>query len=273
MTEAETPAVPAGEVVTPEVEIEVAEAPAAEVEPEGEQTEEQKAEKSRSQERREQRRREMERLRESEALAIAENRRLEAELARVRQSQQAMQPPRQTDYPDQPTYQAALTAYMATQMLDNRQQADLQRQAREAAAQAEMVRASQHQMNEAAFAAQQTEARRELPDYDAVVGNPSLPITPAMAEVIKAADQGARIAYYLGKNPQAAAQIAGLPPVQMALALGRIEAAVSAPRTAPPVTNAPAPISPVRPKATAATDPLKMSHSEFVKWRDAGGTF
>lgn len=270
MSDLETPAVPAGDDVLPETEVAAVETVD---EPEGEQTEEQKAEVSRSKQRREQRAREMERLRQSEAQAREREAQLAAELDRIKRAQQDIPAPRQADYQDPAAYQAALTAYMATKMLDQRQERTLQQEAQEVSAQVQQARTLQQQADDAAFAALEAEARTRLPDYEAVTRAPDLPITPQMAAVIKASDHAPDIAYYLGKNRQDAERIARMPPVQMALALGRIEAAVSSPRTAPPVSNAPAPITPVKAKATASVDPLKMSPREYAEWRAKGGTF
>ncbi len=55
------------------------------------------------------------------------------------------------------------------------------------------------------------EFRQRVPDFDAVAHNPNLAVTPIMADAIRESSRGPEIAYYLGKNPAEAAQIAGLP--------------------------------------------------------------
>lgn len=112
----------------------------------------------------------------------------------------------------------------------------------------EQAEAKQRKFNEseAAF-------RAEHPDYDAVTRDPSLPITKAMADEIADTDNPPAIAYYLGQNPNEAAAIAQMTERQMARAIGRIEAKLSAPIATQPdqprqpepktVTRAPAPVT------------------------------
>lgn len=120
-----------------------------------------------------------------------------------------------------------------------------------------------------AYSARAEVAAAKYPDYAAVVGNPSLPITPAMAEAIMDSDCGPEVAYHLGKNPNEAARIANLNPVSQARELGRIEALVSQPRQVKQPASAP--VNPVGARAAATRkDPAKMSMSEYVAWR-AGG--
>jgi hypothetical protein len=110
-------------------------------------------------------------------------------------------------------------------------------------------------------------AVQDYPDYHAVTSNPSLQITPAMAEVIYDSDLGPALAYHLGKNPAEAAKIAQLNPASQAAALGRLEARISAPKPTP--KPSPKPVNPVGGKSTAsaAKDPSKMTMAEYAAWR------
>lgn len=107
------------------------------------------------------------------------------------------------------------------------------------------------QKRQQAFAEKESAFRAEHPDYDAVVRNPTLPITQQVAEVILDTDDPPAIAYYLGQNPEEAAAIAQMTPHQIGRAIGRIEAKLSAPpaseapRQPEPktVTKAPAPVT------------------------------
>ena len=83
--------------------------------------------------------------------------------------------------------------------------------------------------------------RQRVPDFDAVAHNPNLSITPVMAGAIRESGKGAEIAYYLGKNPGEAAQIAALPPVSQATAIARIEGRLGA--NAVSVSRAPQPVA------------------------------
>lgn len=88
------------------------------------------------------------------------------------------------------------------------------------------------------------EARERIPDFDKVFTDDT-PIHPRAAPYIVESDKGADIAYWLGKNPQAARDLAEkfeTAPAQALIELGRIEARVSAP-PAKQVSTAPKPAS------------------------------
>lgn len=114
-------------------------------------------------------------------------------------------------------------------------------------------------------------AREKYDDYEDVVYNPKLPITPIMAQTIQASDMGPDVAYYLGTNPKEAERIARLPAIAQAKEIGKLEAKIA---SAPPVkktTSAPSPISPVSARSASTTldttDPRaakQMSASEWI---------
>ena len=70
-----------------------------------------------------------------------------------------------------------------------------------------------------------------------------------MADTIREFSRGAEIAYYLGKNPDEAVEIAALPPASQAAAIGRLETRIGS--GAVRVSRAPEPIK-VRLRAGAA---------------------
>ena len=124
------------------------------------------------------------------------------------------------------------------------------------------------QQKEAEFAAKQA-------DYRDVAYDPSVPITSAMAEAIAESDVGPQVAYYLGKNRDEAARIAGLSPLAAAREIGRIEARLAAKPVAPPVTKAPPP--PPKIEASDATVTVRpddpdsdraMSDAEWLRKRE-----
>lgn len=125
------------------------------------------------------------------------------------------------------------------------------------------------ELTQEAYQARAEVAATKYPDYHTVVGNPALPITPAMAEAIMDSDYGPEVAYHLGKNPNEAARIANLNPVSQARELGRLEALVSQPRQVK--QPAAAPVNPVGARAAATQkDPSKMTMAEYAAWRNAG---
>jgi len=129
----------------------------------------------------------------------------------------------------------------------------------------------------AKFSEKEEEAIEKYGDYDQVVrNNNSLPITDAMADVIRESDIGPDIAYYLGTNVKEAARISKLSIIQQAKEIGKIEARLdgaldgaSAPQKK--VSNAPAPINPVVPKTGTPTydldDPRSYQQLGADEWR------
>ena len=117
------------------------------------------------------------------------------------------------------------------------------------------------------------EAKDKYPDFEQVAYNPSLPITDAMAETIRASDIGPELAYHLGSNPKEAERISKLSPFLQAKEIGRIEAKLAAEPPVKKTSSAPEPIRPVTARATNSgvtdtTDPRStktMSDSEWIE--------
>jgi hypothetical protein len=134
--------------------------------------------------------------------------------------------------------------------------------------QADTAKATAEQLAGEAFNYRETIARERFADYETVTRNPSVPITPAMAEIIRDSDVGPDLAYHLGKNVTEAARIAALPVNHQAVELGKLEARVTAPKPLP--DRAPAPVQPVSGIAAGGSkDPGKMSMTEYIAWRNA----
>ena len=110
------------------------------------------------------------------------------------------------------------------------------------------------------------EARERLPDFDKVFTD-DVPIHPRAAPHIVESDKGADIAYWLGKNPVAARDLAEkfeTAPAQALIELGRIEARLSAP-PAKQVSTAPKPASVLSGGASpSGFDPSKASVADFA---------
>lgn len=169
------------------------------------------------------------------------------------QPQQQVGPPQLDQFDDYDSYEQAKISYHARQ---------------EAEALLHQM-AQQHQRHQLLSTYEQREnaARQSFPDYDNVVKDPTLPITPLMAEVIRESDVGPGVAYHLGTNRQEAQRIAALPLHRQAAELGRIEASLS---QAPPAQQRTAPNPP--PKTVAGIsaginkNPADMSMAEYAKW-------
>jgi hypothetical protein len=186
----------------------------------------------------------------------------EAEIAYwrgVAQGQPKPQPAQQQDGPPQleqfetyEDYERANIAFVVEQRLAQERQ-QTQRQA--------ALRT--HQEREAAF-------RAVKPDFDAIVGDPTLSITPAMAEVIRESDLGPQVAYHLGNHRDEAARIASLSPQRQAAELGKIEAYLTKAPTSSAKPIPPAPPQTVAGVSSGLSKPMtEMSYAEFVKMREA----
>jgi hypothetical protein len=106
-----------------------------------------------------------------------------------------------------------------------------------------------------------------FPDFQTAVQTlDALGISQDSVESILGMDDAHKVLYTLGKNPEEAARILSLPPLQQGRELERL--ALKAGQPAPKaVSKAPAPISPVDGSLTVETDPSKMSTDEWMKWR------
>jgi hypothetical protein len=116
-------------------------------------------------------------------------------------------------------------------------------------------------------------ARQVHPDYDAVTHDPSLPITPKMAEIIRKSDNGPEVAYYLGTNRSEAQRIAALDPDEQVAEMGALRASLRKQPAAQAQTRTP-PAAPPRTvsgiSAGLNKDPNEMSMAEYVAARKAG---
>lgn len=104
----------------------------------------------------------------------------------------------------------------------------------------------------AAFDERAAKYAADKADYQALISDPTLPVSQAMAEAILDADEdGPALLYHLAQNRDEAARIFNLPERQAALALGRIVAKLSAAPSveAPQIPTAPKPVPVVKPSA------------------------
>lgn len=240
----------------------------AEDDAEGQSDAETEETKSKSAERRERRKQEMERLRTSEAEAVKVAQEAKQALERAREAAKNLPKPKQADYETYDDYAAALSAYSYASMLDSRELQRLEASAQAHFEQINTIKQQKQQEDAQHWAAQVADAKAKYADFEQVALYDA-PITQPMAEVIVGSDVAAEISYFLGKNPSIANSIAGLNPVEMGRAIGRLEAQVTAPKPKT-ATDAPQPITPVRGKATASKDPAQMTMAEYQAARKAG---
>jgi hypothetical protein len=139
---------------------------------------------------------------------------------------------------------------------------------------AERVQATNQQIVER-FKAQEVEFRKTTPDYDVVTSNKGLPqLTPAASRAVLTAENAVPIAYHLAKNPELATRISRMAPEQQLVAVGRLEAQLTATKAAPSaivkpqvkktVSKAPPPPSTVSTGGNGQKDQASMGMDEWV---------
>ena len=166
--------------------------------------------------------------------------------------------PKLDDFSSYEDYTEALTDWKVTEALKGQSEAQKR-------AQAEAEKQSVVQ----SYRTRADSFSESHPDFDAVVTNPRLPVSEAMAEAAFTSEKGPELLYYLGTNPEEAHRISQLPPYQAAMEMGRLEAKF----TSQPARNqsrAPDPLDPISPGGGNATvDPDKMSADQWRKWRES----
>lgn len=109
----------------------------------------------------------------------------------------------------------------------------------------------------------------EFPNFPAALANLQLVgVNREFLELAATSDAGAKLIHHLGSDLDEAARIVSLPPLQMARELTKLELKLSQTK-AKPVSNAPAPITPIAGVVASSKDPSEMSDAEFAKWRKA----
>lgn len=101
-----------------------------------------------------------------------------------------------------------------------------------------------HNLEVQAWNATKADAKTRYPDFDQVINNENLAISPEMAQTIRELPEGADLAYYLGKNPDKADEIFALPKRSQASALTRL------------ITELPSAKAAVQAKTSSATPPV-----------------
>lgn len=191
---------------------------------------------------------------------------LEAQLKAERESREkpAQQPkgePKRESFESYEDFLAAKAEFVAEQASERRlakAQEDYRRQA-------ETERASKLAET---WQAKQDKARDEFEDYDDVVSSSQAPVTSAMRDAIMESDIGPSILRHLAIHPEDAERISKLSATSQARELGKIEAALLAPKPKPkaPETK---PIEPVGQGGAASDGPDdKQSIKDWMEARN-----
>lgn len=166
--------------------------------------------------------------------------------------------PHPSQYATVADYQAAASGWEA-----KRQFIDLDIQNRRADQQASA--ALEQESRARAYAEKQEDARAALPDYDTVVGAARMAVSDPVAEALMESEHTARLEYHLAKNPKTLAELNRMSPKQAALAVGRLEAVLTA-QPAKRSTQAPPPPSALK---GGTAGPVK-SLSDLARNENAG---
>ncbi len=127
-------------------------------------------------------------------------------------------------------------------------------------------------------------ARKELPDFDEVVGDADIEVVPHIASYIAESELGPKLGYHFAKHPDELERIQKLSPIRAIAELGKLESKLEAPKAdaktevkadaeEKPVklSKAPSPISAVdtTSKTVVTKDPSKMNFQELREYERA----
>lgn len=187
--------------------------------------------------------------------------RLEAENAKLREKVAKAPKADEYDDPDQFTADQITHAVRAARVEDRDAEIEAAKTARDAAS-TEIAKEAQ-----ASFAARVEEFKKEAPDFEVFAYRADLPLSEEAALIVQSMEDGPRVAYHLGKNPEIAAEISALPPGLAGVELAKLAQKVApAPRKL--ATSAPPPAGALSGAGgTTQKDPRKMTFKEYQEFR------
>lgn len=195
---------------------------------------------------------------------IAEGRTPQAQPVPEQVASEPAAKPNLADFTDYETYVEALTDWKTSQKI-----AEVVHHQRAATAQ-ERQQAEAMELARG-WAGKQEAVRKEIPDYDEVMGGADTVVAPYVTDAILTSDRGPEVAYHLAKNPALAEKLNRLSPLAAAREIGRIEAALEKSSPGTTRTAPPAPAKTSRSSATIPGDPAKMSHEAYRAMRAKQG--
>lgn len=202
---------------------------------------------------------------QKQRLADAERERDEARdrLERIKAAAEGVKEPREADYEDYNEYLIAKALYSDRKPRLTQAEQEQAQRAQEAARRAQQEAVS-------VFHEMAAPLKAEHADYDEVVTRMPLGPNDQVFHLAMRSERAPELLYAIGKQPALAQRLAQAHPVELAMELGRMDAALAMPKPKTE-TSAPPPISPVRGKKRAERDPAKMSMSEYRDWRKSQG--
>jgi hypothetical protein len=242
--------------------------------PEGEEAEaEEKPKRESAKERRERDKQYKQRLREDAETARKEREAAEARRARIVEAGQQAKAPVEKDFDDYTDYAAAKAVWAYGKQAAEREVAEADTAAEQARQREQAIQQQEADLLKQNWKAQATDAASRYTDFAEVVGAPwAFPEKTHLPDLIMSSEMAGDLAYHLARDRNLHDALLRMTPIEAAREIGRIESRLTPPRPRTE-TQAPDPINPVRPKASPAKDPAKMTFEEFRAWRESGGTY
>lgn len=263
----------ATEAVAPEPATEAPETEQVEGQEAAEETPEEAEKKSAAKERRERDKAYKARLRDDREAALSKAAAAEAKRARILDAGSATTEPQEKEFADYTEYVAAKAVWKHSKGLSEREAGEISAEAEQSRRVASELEQRERALLAQNYNAERQEARTRYSDFDAVVGQPGFfPEGTHLPDLVLQSDAPADVAYAIASDRNLHDTLLRSDPVSAARMIGRIEATLSRPK-ARTQSKAPDPINPVRGTAASGKSPDKMTHGEFVAWREAGGTF
>lgn len=249
--------------------------PEEQAEPEAEDAQEapeaeEKPKKETAKERRERDKAYKQRLREDAEKAAQDADAAQKRRDQIRYAGQNEKPPKESDFDDYSDFVAAKAVWSYTRQAAEKEATSADEAATEARQREQAIKQQEKALLAEDWQRQATDAKARFADFDEVVAAPGLfPEGNHLPDLIMGSDSAAELAYSVAKDRDLHDRLVKMHPYEAARELGRIEARLSAPKPRLE-TNAPEPITPVRPKASATVEPSKMSYADYVAARKAG---
>ena len=178
---------------------------------------------------------------------------LEAQLAAVKPQPKEPQP---QDFADLEEFMEAKADYLATQKMNQTQQAATQEAIMQEKAQS--------------FAQRAAAIRESAPDFDAVIAAiPPELVKQEFAEAILELEEGPQVAYHLATNLHELARLNAMSGRQQAIELGKLAAKLATKPEPKRVSAAPEPVKPIKATGSTQKRPDDMTMDEYAKWWNA----
>ena len=199
----------------------------------------------------------------------------EEELEKLKSKIPATARPKKEDFEDEDQYLEALIDWKADEKLRVAREAAVEKQ--EKAEDKKAVTEVFQNLDEV------MERGREVhEDFDSLVMDKNLTLTPDMVSAILQTENAAEIFYHLGQNPDVAASIADMTSAKAAVEIGKLDARLGTPpkkeekkeekkeKVVEPKSGpkAPPPINPVKTDGVVEKRPEDMSPKEYRAWRE-----